>query len=417
MCYDLPCNCTLYLYPRLSTFSFIKLTKSKTVPVTYTLQPLQNHSLLSTNKTHITLKINHKEYRISYKRVVAESTPRNYAHLSRYGSSVQRSFSINSGKYALGNNPNKIHEWSSVKDVSVVNTPSLSIFLVEWNRPGFRTVLTVNKSKTTTWKVETISSASSYKLYDYFLVVDSKIKNGKVFYTDSNGWLVMRRELFHHEDYQAHFDPHKFDDIDGNTYPITAFAYIEDHSDKVSINTDRAQGCIGYKEGSIWVNFDRLSVDDGKWVYENTFRSEYQKFTHWISVQNTNYEERTIQKMYDQGLYLQAHELPEVSRIEDITEEWKARTDWATLSQIDNLKFNVRAWNDSSMLLRVHNLHDKANVSFTLFAGKTSTFLTSFYGRELMFDSIYEVNLLGNMRYETFLDNKWNWNKVMSTEK
>jgi hypothetical protein len=38
----------------------------------------------------------------------------------------------------------------------------------------------------------------------------------------------MKRELFKHEDYQAHFDKNKFDDIDGNSYPMTAFTYIED---------------------------------------------------------------------------------------------------------------------------------------------------------------------------------------------
>jgi len=29
-----------------------------------------------------------------------------------------------------------------------------------------------------------------------------------------------------------------------------------------------------------------LSSDDGKWVYENTFRSDYQRFTHVVTVQN-----------------------------------------------------------------------------------------------------------------------------------
>ena len=85
--------------------------------------------------------------------------------------------------------------------------------------------------------------------------------------TDSNGWLTVRRELFKHEDYSAHFDKGKFDDVDGNSYPCTAFVYIEDQQDKVSINVERPQGAISYRPGTIWVNFDRLSEDDGKWVY------------------------------------------------------------------------------------------------------------------------------------------------------
>ena len=99
------------------------------------------------------------------------------------------------------------------------------------------------------------------------------IANEKKFYTDSNGWLVMERTLYHHEDYQAFFSKDGYDNVDGNSYPMTAFCYIQDSSDKVSVNTDRAQGVIAYKDGTIWVNFDRLSSDDGKWVYETTYRN------------------------------------------------------------------------------------------------------------------------------------------------
>ena len=69
---------------------------------------------------------------------------------------------------------------------------------------------------------------------------------------------------------------------------MTAFCFIEDNSDKVSINTDRPQGVIAYKTGTIWINIDRLSADDGKWVYETTYRSDYQRFSHVITVQNTD---------------------------------------------------------------------------------------------------------------------------------
>lgn len=75
--------------------------------------------------------------------------------------------------------------------------------------------------------------------------------------------------MYKHEDYQAYFGPEGFDNINGNSYPMTAFAYIEDSqgNNKLSVNTDRAQGVIAFKKGTLWVNFDRLSSDDGKWVY------------------------------------------------------------------------------------------------------------------------------------------------------
>lgn len=54
---------------------------------------------------------------------------------------------------------------------------------------------------------------------------------------------------------------------------MTAFAYIKDEKRKLSVNCDRPEGVISLKEGKIWVNIDRLSGDDGKWVYETTYRN------------------------------------------------------------------------------------------------------------------------------------------------
>lgn len=57
---------------------------------------------------------------------------------------------------------------------------------------------------------------------------------------------------------------------------MTAFAYIQDINNpniKISINTDRPQGVTSYSPNSLWINIDRLTGDDGKWVYETTYRS------------------------------------------------------------------------------------------------------------------------------------------------
>lgn len=219
--------------------------------------------------------------------------------MSRYGDQYDRTFHIRSGKYALGNDPNKISDFTQINKVLKLESKKNIIILVKWNREGMKTLITINKAQMNEWKVDTHSASEAYNLEDLYFEVETEIKNENKFFTDSNGWLVMKRELFHHEDYKAHFDTHKFDDIDGNSYPITAFTYIEDGEDKVSINTDRPQGVISYRPGTLWVNFDRLSSDDGKWVYENTYRSDYQRFTHVVTVQNTDNNERKIQSLYD----------------------------------------------------------------------------------------------------------------------
>lgn len=98
---------------------------------------------------------------------------------------------------------------------------------------------------------------------------------------------------------------------------MTAFSYIKDERDKVSVNTDRPQGVIAYRSGRLWINFDRLSTDDGKWVYETTYRAEYQKFTHWITVGNEDFTERKIQALYDQPIYMQGNLIQPNERVEE----------------------------------------------------------------------------------------------------
>lgn len=76
----------------------------------------------------------------------------------------------------------------------------------------------------------------------------------------------MGRKMFQREDFDPYFPEDGKDNINGNSYPMTAFTYIEDILLRLSVNTDRPQGVISLKQGQIWVNFDRLTSDDGKWV-------------------------------------------------------------------------------------------------------------------------------------------------------
>jgi hypothetical protein len=102
-----------------------------------------------------------------------------------------------------------------------------------------------------------------------------------------------------------------------------------------------------------------LSEDDGKWVYESAYRSEYQKYTHTITVKNKDYNERKIQRRYDQLLFIQGNSLSADLKIDDFEADFSLRNKWNRVSNIDNLKFSVRPFNDSTTIVRVHNLHDK----------------------------------------------------------
>lgn len=57
----------------------------------------------------------------------------------------------------------------------------------------------------------------------------------------------MGRKLNTREDFDPFFSEDGKDSINGNSYPMTAFSYIEDSLLRLTVNTDRPQGVIGLK--------------------------------------------------------------------------------------------------------------------------------------------------------------------------
>lgn len=57
----------------------------------------------------------------------------------------------------------------------------------------------------------------------------------------------MGRKLNAREDFDPFFSEGGKDSINGNSYPMTAFSYIEDSLLRLTVNTDRPQGVIGLK--------------------------------------------------------------------------------------------------------------------------------------------------------------------------
>lgn len=80
------------------------------------------------------MKFNNREYFIGYKKVDADPTSRNYDHLSRYGEKTPRIFTINSGKYALGNNPSTEQNLSKIRRVLKLSNSKLSKYVIVWER-------------------------------------------------------------------------------------------------------------------------------------------------------------------------------------------------------------------------------------------------------------------------------------------
>jgi hypothetical protein len=89
------------------------------------------------------------------------------------------------------------------------------------------------------------------------------------------------------------------------------------------------------------------------------------------------------------------------------------RDKWAAVSGIDNVKMLIKPWNDTTVTLRIHNLNDQLTRTVGLFSGKISPILTTYYGNQIKFKSLEESSLGGNMNYQKFLNNKWNWKEVV----
>lgn len=76
---------------------------------------------------------------------------------------------------------------------------------------------------------------------------DTDIASGGIFYTDSNGREMLRRQRDNRETWNVTL----LETIAGNYYPVTAKIAIEDDSRRFAILTDRAQGGSSSTDGSI----------------------------------------------------------------------------------------------------------------------------------------------------------------------
>lgn len=76
---------------------------------------------------------------------------------------------------------------------------------------------------------------------------ETDIKSNGVFYTDSNGRELLKRQRDHRETW----DLELLEKISGNYYPITAKIAIEDEETRLAVLTDRSQGGGSLTDGAV----------------------------------------------------------------------------------------------------------------------------------------------------------------------
>lgn len=76
---------------------------------------------------------------------------------------------------------------------------------------------------------------------------DTDITSNGIFYTDSNGREMVRRQ----RDHRPTWTPKLQEKVAGNYYPVTAKIAIEDQTRRFALLTDRAQGGSSLADGSM----------------------------------------------------------------------------------------------------------------------------------------------------------------------
>ncbi|XP_026463668.1 alpha-mannosidase 2-like [Ctenocephalides felis] len=121
-----------------------------------------------------------------------------------------------------------------------------------------------------------------YRETELFLRLQTNIDNGDtpVFYTDSNSFQYHKRTLV------PAIGP------EGNYYPITSMAFIQDAKTRVTLITDHAQGAASLEPGYLEVMLDRRTLyDDSRGMGEGLIDNKPTVFKNWLLVESVHSKE------------------------------------------------------------------------------------------------------------------------------
>ncbi|GIY94085.1 alpha-mannosidase 2 [Caerostris extrusa] len=101
--------------------------------------------------------------------------------------------------------------------------------------------------------------------------INSDINNNGAFYTDSNGFQMLKRT------YASNLP------VQGNYYPATSNMYIEDHEVRLNLLIPHSHGVTSPSSGTMEIMLDRkISNDDGRGMSEGVEDSQMVARTFWL---------------------------------------------------------------------------------------------------------------------------------------
>lgn len=114
---------------------------------------------------------------------------------------------------------------------------------------------------------------------EMFMRIQTDIQNGDPpeFYSDQNGHQMMKRTKIERIG------------IEGNYYPITTMAYIEDNSHRLTLLVNHAQGAASYQPGWLEVMLDRRTLyDDSRGMGEGLLDNRKTVLKYWLLFEDIN---------------------------------------------------------------------------------------------------------------------------------
>jgi alpha-mannosidase len=132
---------------------------------------------------------------------------------------------------------------------------------------------------------------------EMFMRIKTAIKNDNEFYTDLNGFQWQRRKRVSKLG------------IEGNYYPITVGAFIQDHQQRMTLTTSHAQGATSPFPGTLEVMLDRRTpVDDERGMEEGVTDNLPNVQQHWLT-----FEKLESHPEHYQVPSIHAHNLMQIS--------------------------------------------------------------------------------------------------------
>ncbi|CAD8127927.1 unnamed protein product [Paramecium sonneborni] len=248
---------------------------------------------------------------------------------------------------------------------------------------------------------------SDYKGKEIILIILTDINNQKVFYTDSNGLSLQKRQINHRDSWKMTV----LEPVSGNYFPVNGAIMIQDEQQACALLNDRAQGGSSLTNGAIELMLQRrLNNDDNKGVFERLDEQEEvdkkrvgmrQMMSHTLVFYDHSSNSNLLRQLQYQLdlkplIYFSTQNSIKYQSLENKFADFIPK-----LSDYNLCKFYIEPWlAENQYLIRVHNFREQGIQKLN-------------FPPSLRF---VETTLTGNQELKNWELNKFRWSDTYTKE-